>query len=438
MEQEKINKMEEEIQELKDKLRKKDYFLQNVHFSSKTLLSISLNQSTDIYNSALGLISSLGNAQKGILLTLNQQNSGYVVNSSRNINEDVSAFMISADSYLCNLLNKDKKIIISDNKVKINIGQIRDDLPFFMLNSSFAIIPLFIEMELIGIILLSDKFGGEFSDDDLKFFTVYSDIVASTVKNLLLIKQITEKERLEKEMEIASRIQHVLLPDKIDLPDYDSSAVMVSASEVGGDFYDFFPTNGDKWLVMGDVSGHGLTAGLIMMMTRCMLESLINTMQNASPNDVVIKLNSLVYSNIRERLKKDEFVTFVCMKYLGHGEWEYAGSHTDLIIYRAKEKRCEFIPTIGIWLGVQSYISPANEQYRFSMAKEDILLMYTDGASEAMNLKKKQFDKQGLSNSLIKYSNLPALEIKKGILSDIQEWMTRQNDDITLVILKKV
>src|SRR5262249_11742848 len=123
-------------------------------------------------------------------------------------------------------------------------------------------------------------------------------------------EELSHKERLEQEMEIAERIQTSILPRRLEAPGLEGAGVLRPATEVGGAYSDFLPHDGGCWIGIGDVAGHGLTAGLVMLMVQSIVAALTRVRRDATPADVVCILNEVLYDNIRHRLANDEHVTF--------------------------------------------------------------------------------------------------------------------------------
>ncbi len=180
-------------------------------------------------------------------------------------------------------------------------------------------------------------------------YTILQTQLSSSIQGALLIKKgqenaqqlkeandkiqslnkILNEENLEMRTEIktAERIQTALLPrqEELDHRDLEISGFMYPAKEAGGDYYDVInDKNSCLWLGIGDVSGHGITPGLVMMTTQTM-HSLITRKYAASPRDVVILINSILHKNVTEHLEESKFLTFTSLKYLGNGRFQFAG-----------------------------------------------------------------------------------------------------------------
>jgi serine phosphatase RsbU (regulator of sigma subunit) len=118
-------------------------------------------------------------------------------------------------------------------------------------------------------------------------------------------------EAARQENEIASRLQASILPGEVDVEGLAIAAQMLPAEVVGGDYYDIIPVEDGCWLAIGDVAGHGLAAGVIMLMIQSAVQSLVRLSPRASPRDLVCALNGALFENSRKRMKRDEHVTFV-------------------------------------------------------------------------------------------------------------------------------
>ena len=159
------------------------------------------------------------------------------------------------------------------------------------------------------------------------------EAVDSIVRGALTTPAIMT-EAARQENEIASRVQASILPGEIDVEGLAISAQMLPAEVVGGDYYDIIPVDDGCWLAIGDVAGHGLAAGVIMLMIQSAVQSLVRLSPRASPRDLVCALNGALYENIRKRMKRDEHVTFCLARYSPDGGLVFAGAHENILICR--------------------------------------------------------------------------------------------------------
>lgn len=253
-------------------------------------------------------------------------------------------------------------------------------------------------------------------------------------------KSLKEQERLAQEMEIAERIQTAIVPPPPPHNELEITAVMKPAEEVGGDYYDIIEDKEDNlWFAIGDVSGHGVTPGLVMMMAQTSFSTNIRERPNITPKEAIVAVNYLLCENVRKRLKESHFMTMNFLKYTGSGNFIHAGSHLDIILYRSKTKKCELIKTEGVFLGIVPDVSKVMKDLKFSLNKNDVMLLYTDGVIEARN--KNNRDLMGvelLIDMIIRHSEKDLEELKDNILKETLEWCGhRQDDDITMVLVKR-
>ncbi|MCP4347148.1 MAG: SpoIIE family protein phosphatase [Desulfobacterales bacterium] len=304
------------------------------------------------------------------------------------------------------------------------------------------------EVRVIASGNLDNSIHAETSDE-------VGQLVSDVEKMRLSIKELTDhledqvKERtaqLKKamdalwgEMELAKKIQTCLLPVSFDNihPDFEIAATMVTADEVGGDFYEVtLDMSGALWLAIGDVSGHGVTPGLIMMMAQTAHTSVTANI-NCEARDVIIKTNEVLYMNVHERLKETHFMTFTALKYLGQGRFQHAGAHLSMVVYRQEKGRCELIKTKGIYLNFKKDISKATKNNEFCLESGDILVLYTDGLTEAENQDGKMLDIDGFVRLVEKHAHQEPEAMKDIIMADVINWCNdKRADDMSLVVVK--
>jgi serine phosphatase RsbU (regulator of sigma subunit) len=253
----------------------------------------------------------------------------------------------------------------------------------------------------------------------------------------LLVELKKARDAIWSEMELAKRIQTALLPDKEKIKGYEIAATMIPAKEVGGDYYDIIETpNGDKWVAMGDVSGHGVDSGLIMMMAQTSIISMVNNNLGCTPSKVIESVNAVIRENI-SRLGSDHYMTMTAIRFNGT-RMTFAGKHQDMIIYRASLNRTELIPTKGTWIGIADDIGRHIEDRSVGINDNDIILLFTDGITEATSANGKMYGQERLESALNQYADLPLGKLRDKIIEDVQAFQEEQLDDMTLVVIKKL
>jgi serine phosphatase RsbU (regulator of sigma subunit) len=244
-------------------------------------------------------------------------------------------------------------------------------------------------------------------------------------------------QRLEREMEIASRIQTSILPRKTDVKGLEVAARMLPATEVGGDYYEILPVEGGCWIGIGDVAGHGLKAGLVMLQAQSAIEALVRRDPNARPRDVLAGVNKVLYENVRNRLGSDEHVTMSLLRWYSDGRLVSAGAHEEALIWRAETRRCERIPVEGTWLGAVAEIAPFTVERSQRLRQRDLLILYTDGVTEARNATGEMFGPDRLCALIEAAATEPVASIRDRALDAVARWAGgKQDDDVTLLVFR--
>lgn len=241
------------------------------------------------------------------------------------------------------------------------------------------------------------------------------------------------EERLKKELELAQRIQTSILPTTLEVPDLAIAATMVPTSKVGGDYYDVLPIENGCWVGIGDVAGHGLDAGLMMLMTQSIVAGLVAREPGASPKDVVCILNEVLFDNIRKRLKRDDHATMTLLRYERSGTVVFAGAHEEIVVFRAKRGVCEVISTPGTWVGGRRDIRKGTVESTLQLAPGDVILLHTDGATEMRNAKGEEFGLERLCAELERVHERPVTAIVEHLVLTVGGWGIAE-DDVTFLV----
>jgi serine phosphatase RsbU (regulator of sigma subunit) len=272
--------------------------------------------------------------------------------------------------------------------------------------------------------------------DELEGLANSFNKMSSELKNFTaeLRRTTAEKERVEKELEIARGIQQSFLPETAPvIAGIDLAAMNQPAKEVGGDFYDFIPVGTERWgLVIADVSGKGVPAALFMALSRTLVRANVNDMVTVS--DAIRKTNDLITENDRSNM----FVTlFYGVLDPGKMTFTYVSAgHNPPFMLRKGNKDIIMLKARGVALGVVPDIGL--EEKQITLNKGDVVVLYTDGVTEAINDKEEQFGTDRLVAITEQNRELPAIEIMQRIKDGVVEFSQGQPqfDDITLMILK--
>jgi len=254
----------------------------------------------------------------------------------------------------------------------------------------------------------------------------------------LLAELKKARDALWSEVELAKRMQTSLLPGTGKrMNGFEVVAKMAPAKEVGGDYYDIIEIDGDRaWVTVGDVSGHGFDSGLVMMMAQTSMLSVIKRAPDARPSQVLESVNKVIRENV-SRLGSDHYMTVSALRLEG-SSMAMAGKHQDVILYRAALNRTEVIPTEGTWLGLSDDIASELTERQIELDEGDIIVLFTDGVTEAMNGEGVLFGQSRLEEALNQYADLPPRRLLDKIFEEVSSFQAEQMDDMTLVVIKKL
>jgi len=245
----------------------------------------------------------------------------------------------------------------------------------------------------------------------------------------------TEARLLSQEMEIARDIQTALIPRKPDLPGYDIAASCEPADEVGGDYYDFISVAGHDWIVVGDVSGHGVPAGLVMMMVQTAIHTVLVGNPETPPSRLLSVINRTIYENI-EKMGEPKHMTIVVLAVGRDGNLSFAGLHEDILIRRAATEKVEAVGTDGMWIGLDEDISEMLSDDTLRLEPGDCMVLFTDGITEARGGGNSLFGDERLTRIIGESGDSPASEVHKNIITALEPW--EKPDDVTLVVVKRL
>lgn len=250
----------------------------------------------------------------------------------------------------------------------------------------------------------------------------------------------TENMRLSSELEITRRLQQLILPRNSELhklEGIDISGFMEPAEEVGGDYYDVHQYNGSINISIGDVTGHGLESGLLMIMAQTAVRTLIEN-NETDQKRLLNTLNSII-SNNAKRIDSDRNLTLSILNYF-NGTLKISGQHEDIIIVRTNGE-IERIDTtyLGFPIGLEEDISKFLSQAQLSLESGDVVALYTDGITEAENISGTPYGVDRLCQVIQHNRYASVSEIKNQVINDLRNHIDNHKvlDDLTLLILKQ-
>lgn len=248
-----------------------------------------------------------------------------------------------------------------------------------------------------------------------------------------------ENSRMSAELEISHRLQHMMLPRDEDLrgiPDLDISGVMETAAEVGGDYYDIVTREGDVVFGIGDVTGHGLESGVIAIMVRTAVQTLLASGRFDGRKFFEV-LNRVVYDNTR-RMNCDRNLTLSLLRYHDRVV-TICGQHEEILIVR-RNGELERHDTIdlGFPLGLEEKISNFIDETQVPLEPGDVMVVYTDGITEAVNGAGKPYGIERLCEVIKGSHRQLAATIRECVLNSVREHIGdhRLLDDISLLVIR--
>lgn len=301
---------------------------------------------------------------------------------------------------------------------------------------SLIVVPLVARSQLIGILYAAKDIEYGFDTEDLEIASAFADQAAVAVDNSKLIEKSIERERLLREIHLAQGMQKKLLPQSLpEVKSIEIEAFFSPAFEVGGDYYDFLMIDNKLLaLVIGDVSGKGISAAFYMSEMKGVFQSLCRIY--TSPKEFLLKANEVISASIDKR-------SFISLIYAildletGILKTVRAG-HCPMIHSSGNETN--FIRPNGIGLGMGNNIlfEKYIQEYELFLKPGDVLVFYTDGITEAHGKDGEEFGYNRLLETVKFNRDKPAIEIRNEIISEVIKFTNNEPhfDDITLIILR--
>ncbi len=335
--------------------------------------------------------------------------------------------------------------------------------------------PLINQGKLISIVYLENNLTpGAFTPDRLEVLKLLSSQAAISIENARLYTQLedynrtleqkvvertaeladanqeitllnqrlkAENLRMTTELDVTRRLQQMILPKEQELSQIaglEIAGFMEPANEVGGDYYDILPQADGVKIGIGDVTGHGLESGMLMIMAQTAVRTLLES-NETNPVKFLDILNRTLYKNV-SRMNSDKSMSLVLLDY-SQGTIVISGQHEEVIIVRANGE-IELIDTLdlGFPIGLESDVADFIAQTQVQLNSGDGLVLYTDGITEAANLAQEEYGLKRLCN-VVRHSWYNSVqEIRQAVIEDVRRHIGEQKvfDDITLVVLKQV
>jgi phosphoserine phosphatase RsbU/P len=298
---------------------------------------------------------------------------------------------------------------------------------------SEMVAPIISNDEVIGVFDLESDRTNAYTPDDLQVLMLLASQVAIIIEKVMLHEQLVEKKRLEGQLEVARQVQLELLPaSDPNLEGFDISAYNFPTEEVSGDYYDWVRIYDDQiGLVIADVSGKGMPAALLMSFLRASLRAAIHI--GYAPHISMAKVNYLLW----ESIERNQFVTaFYGVLDASNMTLAYTNAGHNPPLMMDKEGNARFIERGGLPLGM--FRDTRYYEYYISLEPGQLIVLYTDGVTEAANPEGEEYGRERLAAAVLKARDLTAREIISNIHRDVIDWTrgTGATDDITFFVIK--
>ena len=300
---------------------------------------------------------------------------------------------------------------------------------------SLLCVPMMIKSELKGVLTVyNKKEGKQFTDEDQRLLAIIAAQSAQVVENARLYESEQTLMRMKEEVRLAARIQSDLLPSSAPtIEGYDIAGTSVPAQVVGGDYFDFIPTDDNRIAVcLADVSGKGLPASLLMANVQATLRG--QTFLGVSPKVCVQRANKLLYLST----SPEKFVTLfyaILDPKLHQLAFSNAGHDNPFLL--TADGHTERLGTGGMVLSILEDFP--YEEALVSMGPGDVLVVYSDGITEAVNTSEVQFGEERLAKVIQEHRHESASGLLECIVKEVKTFAggMAQADDMTLLIVKR-
>lgn len=296
-------------------------------------------------------------------------------------------------------------------------------------------LPLRHQNHFLGCILLGEKINQlSYNDNDLEFLSIIVNQAIISLENSRLFQETLEKERMEQELQLAKIIQKKLLPREIfPIKGYEIWGLNYPSKEVGGDYFDIIPISPHHYaLAIGDVSGKSIPAALLMANLQAGLRTILT--ENQQLDQVVSRLNNLIYQNT----DIDQYITFfIGILNTNTHEFTYvnAGHNPPFLFNQYGEN--QLLSEGGIILGmIPDYIYSTGKTI---FEPKSLLVCYTDGVSEAINLNEEEYGEYRLQQFVIDHRKAGVKKLCELLIESVNQHSQgiTQYDDITLLLLER-
>jgi sigma-B regulation protein RsbU (phosphoserine phosphatase) len=312
-----------------------------------------------------------------------------------------------------------------------------DDRRKLLESGIVLMVPMFLQDRLIGSINVGPKMSGSvYSQEDMDLLSTVASQAAIAIENARLHRSEIDKQKIAEQLKIAQRIQQGLLPKSSPLIDrLDIAGISIPAMTVGGDYYDYIELPGNRLLVaVGDVSGKGVSAALYMAKVQGMIRFAAQLYD--SPRSMLSAVNRLIY----EGMERNSFITMILALFdMERGTVIVCrAGHTEPLV--DLNGKMGFMGSEGMGLGLEpgDIFDRSLEERTFTLRADGLLLLYSDGLTEAMDIDHNEFGEERVLSMVESARSSSSEELQKLLIREVESHRNgaEQNDDITIVVIR--
>ncbi len=414
-------------------------------------------------------------AQRGVLIL--EQAGHWVIEAEGAIDDDevriLESLPVSQETVPTTLINyvanAKESVVLHD---ATHQGQFTQDAYFVDNQTQSALCaPLLNKGQLMGLLYLENNLTEDaFTQNRLDILKVLSSQAVISLENALLYRTLEEKVeertaqlgqanleitelnkqlkdenlRMSAELEISRQLQQMLLPKEEELQQIEGLDIvgfLEPADEIGGDYYDVLKSHGRVLIGIGDVTGHGLESGVLAIMAQTAVRTLLAN-HETDPVKFLAAINETLYENA-QRMSSDKNLTLILLEYEpqagGGGLLRLSGQHEDPIMVRNGIVEQVDTTELGFNIGMIENITGFVNQIEINLNPGDVVVLYTDGITEAENREKKEYGIERLSEVIQLNWQKSVNDIREAIVNDMRHFISpeKPDDDITLLVLKQ-
>jgi sigma-B regulation protein RsbU (phosphoserine phosphatase) len=400
-------------------------------FDLNSLLKAIVSTAAEVMNSSKCSITVINDATKELEIRTGLG----LVNEGTTPADDIIEHITPKGGGLINdyVIKKGEPLLVTDIK---NDNRFKNMVPSEEYSSSsFIVVPLKVKDDVIGTMSLTErKDHARYTREDLKLVTVLASQVAMAIENARLHEKTMEQNRITRELEISNHIQMNMLPTHFpNVENIDIAASSSPAKKVGGDYYDIIKLSEQMTaLAIGDVSGKGMPAALLMVEIRTIIQARAH--DTIDSREVIKKVNQIITLDAEPGMYATLFYGIYNSE---KGKLYYTNAgHNYPLLFKKNKQGYISLETTGMFVGM--FDNPPYREAEVDLDTGDLIVFYTDGVTEAQNTGGEMYGLKRLCSVIEAHRDKSSSQVKQAILDSVDKFAidTEQGDDLTLMVIR--